>query len=71
MYAAVAVVLLIVFIWQPIPATGKPVGMLVFVVLSAIGTEILRRQMDHEFPDPGSAAVSSDGAELGPPLVHQ
>jgi hypothetical protein len=71
MYAAVAVVLLIVFIWQPIPATGKPVGMLVFVVLSAIGTEILRRQMDHEFPDPGSAAVPSDGAELGPPLVHQ
>jgi hypothetical protein len=70
MYAAVAVILLIIFIWQPIPATGKPVGMLVFAVLAAVGTEILRRQMDREFPDPGSAAVPSDGAELGPPLVH-
>ena len=71
MYGVVAVILLLIFIWQPIPATGKPVGMLVFAVLAAVGTEILRRQMDHEFPDPGSAAVSSDGAELGPPLVHQ
>jgi hypothetical protein len=70
-YGVVAVVLLLIFIWQPIPATGKPVGMLVFVVLAAAGTEILRRQMDREFPDPGAAAVSSDGAELGPPLVHQ
>jgi hypothetical protein len=70
MYGAVAVILLIIFIWQPIPATGKPVGMLVFAVLAAVGTEILRRQMDREFPDPGSAAVPSDGAELGPPLVH-
>jgi len=70
MYGVVAVILLLIFIWQPIPATGKPVGMLVFAVLAAVGTEILRRQMDREFPDPGPAAVSSDDAELGPPLVH-
>ena len=71
MFIAVGVVLLIVFIWQPIPATGEPIGMLVFVVLAALGTEILRRQLDHEFPDPGPAAVPSDGTELGAPLAHQ
>jgi hypothetical protein len=71
MYAAVAVILLIVFIWQPIPATGKPIGMLVFAILAAAGTEILRRQMDHEFSDPGPAAVPSDAREPGPSLVHQ
>ncbi len=70
MYGVVAVILLLIFIWQPIPATGKPVGMLVFAVLAAVGTELLRRQMDREFPDPGPTAVSSDDAELGPPLVH-
>ena len=70
LYAAVAAVVLIIFIWQPIPATGKPIGMLVFAVLAGVGTEILRRQMAHEFPDPGPAAVSSDGAELGPSLIQ-
>ena len=42
MYAAVAAVLLLIFIWQPIPATGKPIGTCC-VVLAAVGREILRR----------------------------
>jgi hypothetical protein len=70
LYAAVAAVVLLIFIWQPIPATGKPIGMLVFAVLAAFGTEILRRQMADEFPEPGPAAVSSDGAELGSTLIQ-
>jgi hypothetical protein len=70
MYAAVAAVLLLIFIWQPIPATGKPIGMLVFAALAVLGTEILRRQMASEFPEPGLPAAPSDGAEVGPPLIH-
>jgi hypothetical protein len=70
MYAAVAAVLLLIFIWQPIPATGKPIGMLVFAVLAVLGTEILRRQMAHEFPEPDPPTVPSDSAEVGPPLIH-
>jgi hypothetical protein len=69
LYGVVAVVMLLIFIWQPIPATGKPIGMLVLAVLAAVGTEILRRQMDHEFPDPGAAAVSSDGPEPTAPAI--
>jgi hypothetical protein len=49
-YAIVAAVLLIIFIWQPIPATSKPIGMIVFAVLAAIGAETLRRQVGREFP---------------------
>jgi hypothetical protein len=48
-YGVLAVVLLLIFIWQPIPATGKPIGMIVFAVLAFIGTEVLRRQMHAEF----------------------
>lgn len=44
MFAAAALLLLAVFVWQPIPATGEPLGMLVFTVLAAVGVESLRRQ---------------------------
>jgi hypothetical protein len=69
LYVAVAAVVLIIFIWQPIPATGKPIGMLVFSVLAAVGTEILRRQMAQEFPAADLAAVSSDGPEPTSPAI--
>jgi hypothetical protein len=49
--------LVLVFLWQPIPATGEPVGMLVFAVLAAVGVELLRRQTVREFP---GAIVASD-----------
>jgi FtsH-binding integral membrane protein len=48
-YGVVVAILLLVFIWQPIPATGAPVGMIVFTVLALIGTEALRRQTRLEF----------------------
>jgi len=70
-YGVVAAILLLVFIWQPIPATGKPIGMLVFAVLAAVGTEALRRQVDREFPADSESPVTSDGADLGAPLVPQ
>ena len=59
MFAVVAGILLILFIWQPFPATGKPIGMLVFTILAMVGTEILRRQMLREFP---SAHISLPGS---------
>ncbi len=69
-YAGVAAVLLVVFIWQPIPATGRPIGMVVFAVLAAVGTEALRRQLLREFPEHDLGPVRSDGVDLGAPLVH-
>lgn len=44
-------VMVLVFIWDPIPATGKPAGIIVFMVLALLGTEVLRRQTMVEFAD--------------------
>jgi hypothetical protein len=44
-------VMVLIFIWQPIPATGTPVGIVVFLALALLGTEVLRRQTAVEFPD--------------------
>ncbi len=53
-FAIAAAILLLIFIWQPIPATGEPIGMLVFGALAAAGVEALRRQTIREFPATGS-----------------
>ncbi len=50
-FAIVAVVMILIFIWQPIPATGTPAGIIVFMALALFGTEMLRRQAATEFPD--------------------
>jgi hypothetical protein len=50
-YTITASVMILVFIINPIPATGKPVGMLVFLGLALFGTEVLRRQIAEEHPD--------------------
>jgi hypothetical protein len=55
-FGVAGAVLVLVFLWQPIPATGEPVGMLVFVVLAAVGVELLRRQTVREFPGPTVSA---------------
>ena len=60
-YGVVVAVLLLIFIWQPIPATGTPVGMIVFTVLALLGTETLRREARVEFgtgPTAGGAPVA-------------
>ena len=66
MFAVVAGILLILFIWQPFPATGKPIGMLVFTILAMVGTEILRRQMLREFPDAHLSLTGSDAGGVAP-----
>lgn len=60
-YAIVAAVMLVIFIWQPIHATGTVGGIIVFSVLAAVGTEVLRRQTAVEFP-----ADASDAAPRSP-----
>jgi hypothetical protein len=49
-YGIVAGIMLLIFIWNPIPATGKPAGIIVFLVLAFLGTYVLRRQTAEEFP---------------------
>jgi lipoprotein signal peptidase len=50
-YAGAGVVLVALIAWAPIAALRKPVGILLFLLLFAVGTEILRRQILREFPD--------------------
>jgi hypothetical protein len=47
-FGAVAVALILIFIWGPIPATHRPAGIIVFTVLALVGTEVLRRQIERE-----------------------
>ena len=50
-FGIVAFIMLLIFIWGPIPATHKPAGIIVFLALALFGTEVLRRQTAGEFPD--------------------
>jgi hypothetical protein len=50
-YRIVAAIMLLIFIWAPIPATHKPAGIIVFLALAFLGTYVLRRQTAAEFPD--------------------
>jgi hypothetical protein len=49
-FLTVAMVMALIFIWQPIPATGTWVGVIVFLALAFLGTEVLRRQVIRESP---------------------
>jgi uncharacterized membrane protein len=50
-YAVAGAVWLALIAWAPIAAFHKPLGILIFAVLFAGGTELLRRQTLAEFPD--------------------
>jgi hypothetical protein len=49
-YGIVAAIMVLIFIWDPIPATGKAAGIIVFLALAFFGTYLLRRQTEQEFP---------------------
>jgi Short C-terminal domain len=49
-FGAAGVALLLVFLWGPIAATQKLVGIIVIVALALLGVELLRRQTASEFP---------------------
>jgi hypothetical protein len=55
-YGIVTGIMLLIFIWGPIPATHKPAGIIVFLVLALFGTAVLRRQTAAEFPAAGVGA---------------
>jgi hypothetical protein len=55
-YAITAAVMGVIFIWDPIPATGKLAGIIVLLALAFLGTYLLRRQTDEEFPKQAAAA---------------
>ncbi len=48
-YGIVITIMLLIFIWGPIPATHKLAGIIVFLALALFGTEVLRRQTAREF----------------------
>jgi hypothetical protein len=50
-YAFAAGIWVLLIAWAPIAAFHKPLGILVFALLFALGTELLRRQALTEFPD--------------------
>jgi hypothetical protein len=49
-FGIVAAIMALIFVWQPIPATGTPVGIIVFLALAFLATVLLRRQTAEEFP---------------------
>ncbi|MGN6871924.1 MAG: hypothetical protein ACTHMY_26330 [Solirubrobacteraceae bacterium] len=51
-FGIVAALLLLLFLWNPIPATSRPAGIIVFTVLAMFGTAVLRQQTAREFPGP-------------------
>ena len=57
-FGIVAGLLVLLFIWDPIPATGKPIGILVFIVLALLGTYLLVQQTAVEFPEARSGAAT-------------
>jgi hypothetical protein len=61
-YGIVIALMLLVFIWNPIPATGKLAGIIVFLALALFGTEVLRRQAAREFPDAGHSGPRTPGS---------
>ena len=50
-YGGLATLLLLLFWWDPVIATHRLVPSLILIVLAALGTEMLRRQVIREFPD--------------------
>ncbi|MCA9521782.1 MAG: SHOCT domain-containing protein [Solirubrobacterales bacterium] len=50
-YGALAVLLVLLFWWNPVVATDRLVPSLILVVALLIGTEVLRRQVIREFPN--------------------
>jgi hypothetical protein len=63
-YAAAGAIYLALIAWAPIAAFRKPAGILIFAVLMALGTEVLRRETAREFPDSGTD-TSGPAAEGG------
>jgi hypothetical protein len=60
-YLGAGLVYLALIAFAPIAAFRKPIGILLFAVLLALGTEVLRRQILREFPDARPRARAAGG----------
>ncbi len=73
-YWFTAALLVLVFIWGPIPATRNPLTMLLFTILAFAGAYVLGKQIADEFPDAQMvsirAAMSEFGHALGEKIAH-
>ena len=58
-YGVLALIVLLVIAWGPIPATRKPIPVLIMIGLLILGLEALRRQTAEEFPDARAGEVSA------------
>jgi hypothetical protein len=58
-FAIVTGLMVLVFLWDPIPATGHLGGIIVFLALALFGTEMLRQQTAREFPDAVSGEATA------------
>jgi hypothetical protein len=54
-YGALAVIVLVLLVWGPTPATRLVIPALVLVALLVLGLEVLRRQTAREFPEASRA----------------
>jgi hypothetical protein len=63
-YGGLAVVLMVVFWWDPVVATHRLVPSLLLVAFAVLGTEMLRRQVIREFPE-HMAGSSPSGVAQG------
>ena len=61
-FGAIALLLLLLFLWGPIAATKSLIGIAIITVLAFFGTQMLRRETAREFP----AAMPSAGPGQGP-----
>jgi Short C-terminal domain len=58
-YGGLAVLLVVVIVWRPTPATHNAIAVLVMAVLLALGLEALRRQTAREHPGASLAAATA------------
>ena len=69
-YGIVVAIYLLLVIWEPARAFGRPVPLIIIAALMLIGTEVLRRQTAREFPDAampeGGILESIRGPRSGP-----
>ena len=72
-FGAALAIMILIFIWNPIPATGTLGGIVVFTALAMFGTWALRRQVAVEFPNAQAGEFASSlhlpGRRPSPPIA--
>ena len=58
-YGIVLALMVLIFIIDPIPATGKPAGIIILLALAMLGTYVLREQTQREFPEARAGATTA------------